>query len=135
MAIDTRTFDEIASIVRNARLANTRALVLGDCTFFTSWRSGDNRADLASFGRLCGFSSVDSLDISGAPTIRADFYDEVPTERREAFDLIIDAGVLYWCFDVALAWRHILDMLKPNGIMIHQSALTGYMGRGFYSFQ
>jgi len=137
MSIDALTFDELLQ----ARDAFARhdtpltAAILGDCAFTTPWATGENRRDLAEFSRRMNLSRAETLDVAGNSTIRADITAALPAGLEGAFDMVLDIGTLYWCFDVAAGWRNCISMLKPRGMVVHHSALTGYFGRGFYTFQ
>lgn len=128
MGIDTQTLDEIAAVA-----VGDSAIILGDCTFHTPWRTGDNRRDLAEFAKVLRLSRAETIDLCGTPTIRADLHEAAP-ELRGAFDMVIDAGTMFCCFDVARVWENALAMLKPHGVIVHVAGLTGYMGRSYYSF-
>jgi SAM-dependent methyltransferase len=136
MSIDEQTFGELLR-ARDAfadHAAPLCAVILGDCSFTTDWATGDNRHDLAEFARRMNLARVETLDIAGNPTLRADITGPLPSGLFEAFDMVFDIGTLYWVFDTASAWRNCLTMLKPRGLIAHYSALTGYFGRGYYNF-
>jgi hypothetical protein len=127
MGIDTKTFEQILSTTGDYR--GTDCLILGDCTFHV----GDMTLD--GFKEICGFRSISTIDLFGSPTIKADLQAPPNPELLGKFDLIIDAGTLFCCFDVAGIWRNLLNMLTPKGMIFHQAALSGYFGRGYYCFQ
>lgn len=137
MSIDAQTFAVLLAARDGFAAHDTplTAAILGDCAFTTPWATGDNRRDLAEFARRMNLSRVETLDLGGNPTIRADITAALPPGLEGAFDLVLDIGTLYWCFDVAAGWRNCLAMLKPRGMIAHHSALTGYFGRGYYTFQ
>src|ERR1051326_4433277 len=136
MGIDARTLDELVAL-KTALHGERRVAcaIIGDCTFHLPWRTGDNRRDLASFAERLGLSRCETIDVYGTPTIRMDLHDELPPSLKGAFDLVIDAGTLCCCFDVARAWRNLLDMLAPDGGIFHLPALTGYMARCYSKLQ
>jgi hypothetical protein len=134
VGIDGQTLDEICAVRRMAfEERPISALIIGDCAFHTAWRSGDNRLDLKRFAEVMHLTRVETIDISGTPTIRADLHEPLP-ELRGAFDMVIDAGTMFCCFDVPRVWQTLLDVLAPGGVAFHVSGLTGYMGRSYYSF-
>jgi len=80
-----------------------------------------------------GLARVESVDVAGNPSIKLDLQEQLPSELVSQFDLIIDAGTLFWCFDLASVLKNCLMMLKDRGAMIHVCALTGHFGRGYYN--
>lgn len=134
MGIDVGFLERIAEIGRREDLfPGSSVLILGDCKFYTSWSCGNNLEDLAYFQRLFGLSRVETIDIVGNPSIRLDLQRSLPSELISQFDLVIDAGTLFWCFDVAAVLENCLSALKDRGAMIHVCALTGHFGRGYYN--
>ena len=134
MGIDTAFLDRLIAIGRDEKvLPDGTTLILGDCKFYTSWASGDNAADRLHFQRSYGFSRVETVDMVGAPTITADLQQPISGGLRDQFDMIVDAGTLFWCFDVAAVLKNCFEMLRDRGIMVHLTALTGHFGRGYYN--
>jgi hypothetical protein len=134
MAIDNAFLDRVAAIgVTEKIFPGGSVLILGDCNFFTSWSSGNNVLDRARFQETYNLSRVETVDISGDPSIRLDLQDPVPHELHGQFDMVIDAGTLFWCFDVPAVLENCLRMLKDRGTMTHICALTGHFGRGYYN--
>ena len=137
MSIDGQTFDELLK-ARDAFMDHAVPLsvaILGDCAFTTDWATGDNRKDLAEFARRMNLTRAETLDVAGNPTLRVDIAAALPAELTGAFDMVLDIGTLYWVFDTAFAWRNCFVMLKARGLLAHHSAMTGYFGRGYYTFQ
>lgn len=101
--------------------------ILGDCNI-------DGGYD--SFKSALGLNTLDTFDIEGTPTYKVDLNEslEYPVDFSKQYDLIIDSGTLYCCFDIAQAWKNCLNLLKDAGTIIHTSNLAGFFGRGFYSF-
>jgi hypothetical protein len=89
--------------------------------------------DLEGFRKAMGLESVATIDLFGSPTIKVDLQGPIPSEYLGKFDLIVDAGTLFCCFDIAAVWRNILGMLTDSGSVFHQAGLTGYFGRAYYS--
>lgn len=135
MGIDAAFLDRIAAIgAKQGLFPGATVAILGDCRFLTSWATGDNRADLGRFAQALGLARVETLDVMGDPTIRLDLHEPLPPELTRQFDVVIDAGTAHCCFDVAAVLKNCLDMLKPQGTIFHLSALTGFFGRAYYSF-
>ncbi len=86
-----------------------------------------------SLGQSLGFQTTETLDVNGEATITHNLMEAVPVHLHEKYDLIIDAGVLFWCFNPGLALENILRMLKPGGDVLHITAVSGFYGRGYYN--
>lgn len=108
--------------------------ILGECVFHTPWQTGDNAKDLEIFRRIGGFKRTETIDLFGNPSIKFDLHDDLPEKYSGQFDVVIDAGTLFCCFDVAKAWRNAIALLKPKADIFHTAGLTGYFGRSYYSF-
>jgi len=134
MGIDAGFLDRIDQIgKREALFPDSSVLILGDCKFYTAWACGDNTRDLAHFRQLFGLGRVETVDVVGDPTIRLDLQKPLPSDLVAQFDIVIDAGTLFWCFDIAAVLQNCLSMLKDRGTMMHVCALTGHFGRGYYN--
>lgn len=86
-----------------------------------------------SLGESLGFQTTETLDINGDGTITHNLMEAVPVDFYEKYDLIIDAGVLFWCFNPGLALENILRMMKPGSDVLHITAVSGFYGRGYYN--
>src|SRR4051812_35644594 len=115
MGVDTKTFEQIRETTAHCHGAD--CLILGDCTFYVPAMT------LESFRDACGFRSVSTIDLFGSPTIKADLQDPPSPELLSKFGVIIDAGTLFCCFDVAGVWRNLLKMLTSDGTIFHHAAL------------
>jgi hypothetical protein len=134
MGIDVCLLDRFAELgKRHDLFSNRSVLILGDCKFYTPWASGNNATDLLYFKELFGLARAETIDIAGDPSIRLDLQGRLPSELGGQFDVVIDAGTLFWCFDVAAVLENCLTMLKDCGDIIHVCALTGHFGRGYYN--
>ena len=111
--------DEYQSLGKNCA-------ILGDCIF---WYDGGSKED---FKNKFGFERVDTFDILGNPSYRVDLNEPLHEDFRFKYDCVIDGGTLYSMFDVAMGFKNILHLLKPNGVVWHESSLAGHFGRGFY---
>src|SRR3954462_6650607 len=135
MGIDAAFFERIAAIGREQRLfPGANVAILGDFRFHTQWARGASRADLARFARELGLARVETLDIMGPPTITLDLHEPLPDTLVGQFDIVVDAGTVHCCFDVAAVLKNCLALLKQRGSIFHLSALTGYFGRAYYCF-
>jgi hypothetical protein len=126
MGIDVHLLREIEALEPRGR-----CMILGDCTFHGTWAKHDGR-DLQRFADMTGLEA-DTIDAFGDPTVRADLQEPLPDELAASYDLVVDAGTICCCFDLAAAWRNALSMVKPNGTIVHHAILTGFFGRGYYS--
>ncbi|MGH7193442.1 MAG: hypothetical protein ACREJM_07895 [Candidatus Saccharimonadales bacterium] len=105
-------------------LAKQTGFALADCP---------TTMDPFTLGRALGFTQTDTLDINGRASITTNLHDPVPDALLGRYDCLIDAGVLFWCFDPAAALANILCMVRPGGLIIHITAVSGYYGRGYYN--
>jgi len=135
MGIDTPFLERIAEIGRRENIfPGGDVLILGDCRFHTSWATGDNAIDRERFRETYGLGRVETIDIFGSPSIVMDLHQPLRPELRGRFDMVIDAGTLFCCFDIATVVENSFEMLKDDGVIVHQSGLTGYYGRCYYNF-
>lgn len=125
MGIDGKTLDLIKSTTRSYQ--GQRCLILGDCAFYLPGMT------LQTFADICGFASVDTIDLFGNPTIRADLHDPIADSLRGKYGVVLDIGTICSCFDIAAVWRNALTLLADRGTIFHLAGLTGYFGRSYYS--
>jgi hypothetical protein len=135
MGIDTPFLERILAIGRQEGVfPGGSVLILGDCRFFASWATGDNAADRQEFKERYKLARVETIDVFGNPSIRMDLHESPPDSLRNQFDMVLDAGTLFCCFDVATVLRNCFDMMKDSAVIIHQAGLTGYFGRCYFNF-
>jgi len=89
--------------------------------------------DLGTLGNSLGYARVESLDINGKASLNLDLQQEIPAALSGQFDCLIDAGVLFWCYDPAAALRNILRLVRDGGLIVHITAVSGHYGRGYYN--
>jgi SAM-dependent methyltransferase len=81
-----------------------------------------------------GFDSVESMDITpleGA-TIVHDLSEPAPENLRSTYDMIYDGGTCEHIFDTHIFFRNIDTMLKPGGLIVHESPTNNFVNHGFY---
>jgi len=93
----------------------------------------DEKITPFSLGESLGFHITETLDINGQASITHDLMQPVPENLLERYDMIIDAGVLFWCFNPGVALGNILSMLRVGGDVVHITAVSGFYGRGYYN--
>ena len=86
-----------------------------------------------SLGEALGFKLTETLDINGEASITHDLMLPIPASLCDKYHMIIDAGVLFWCFNPGLALDNIYSMLRLDGIAVHITAVSGFYGRGYYN--
>jgi hypothetical protein len=86
-----------------------------------------------TLGQSLGFSVVETLDINEKASLKIDLQQEIPADLLGTFDCLIDAGVLFWCYDPGAALRNIFKLVKDQGLIIHITAVSGHYGRGYYN--
>lgn len=86
------------------------------------------------FSRM-GFAEYQSLDLYGSEgaSIIHDLSQPVPHQWRGRFDLVVDGGTIEHIFDIAASLRGIVSLLKPGGMALHVSPVSGWENHGFYS--
>jgi hypothetical protein len=95
--------------------------------------STPSHLDPFTLGNALGYAKTETLDVNGHASIELDLHAPTPPELVEAYDCLIDAGVLFWCSDPGAALRSILSMVKAGGTIIHVCAVSGHYGRGYYN--
>lgn len=93
----------------------------------------DPPLDSFAIGRALGFQSTQTLDINGKASLNVDLQEPLPAALRGAFDCVIDAGVLFWCFEPGAALMNVYRLLRPGGLAVHIVAASGHYGRGYYN--
>lgn len=86
-----------------------------------------------TLGKSLGFQKVETLDINGKAMINLDLQKSLPLELIEKYDFVIDAGVLFWCFEPGMVLQNIFRLISKNGLIFHITAISGYFGRGYYN--
>ena len=149
MAIEIQDIKSILSAIKcspNIRL--NRCLILGDAKIYPTYgqikkyansinfkliESAVEELDAISFGKCLGFSIVETLDINDQATIQQDLTKEIDKMLLDKYDLIIDAGVLFYCFEPGLALKNVYRMLRNEALVVHITAITGFFGRAYYN--
>ncbi len=86
-----------------------------------------------TFGKFLGFKKVETLDLNGKATLKIDLQRKLAKQLISKYDFIIDAGVLFWCFNPGEVLKNIYKMAKKDALIFHITALSGYFGRGYYN--
>jgi len=88
-----------------------------------------------TLGESLGFATTETLDISGKASLTLNLQQDIPEDLLGQFDCLIDAGVLFWCFEPGLVLKNIYRLVKQGGLIIHITAVAGFFGRGYYNIQ
>lgn len=86
--------------------------------------------------KLLGARQIESMDTStyeGASIIH-DLNEPIPSELHERFDLVVDGGALEHIFNVAVALKSYMEMVRVGGHLIVISPANNMFGHGFYQF-
>jgi hypothetical protein len=88
------------------------------------------------FFKLLGASEVEALDTSGyeGASIVHDLNEPIPGELHERFDVVVDSGTLEHIFNVPVALKSYMDMVRVGGHLILVVAANNQFGHGFYQF-
>jgi hypothetical protein len=89
--------------------------------------------DPFSLGKSLGFVSTDTLDINGKASITLDLQQRLPHDLLGKFDCLIDAGVLFWCFDPGVVLKNLYRLVKIDGVIAHITGVSGFYGRCYYN--
>lgn len=92
-----------------------------------------DKLDAIAMGRALGFDSVDTLDINGKATITIDLQQPLPKKLVGRYSCILDAGVLFWCYDPGAVLRNLCLLMTGKALVMHITALSGHYGRGYYN--
>ncbi len=76
---------------------------------------------------------MDFSDYEGARLLH-DLNQPVPPEWHGAFDVVVDGGTLEHVFNVPVALRNVMEMLKPGGRFLSATIPNNWCGHGFYQF-
>jgi len=84
--------------------------------------------------RACGAVTVDSMDQTAyeGATVLHDLNLPVPDSLADRYDLILDGGSLEHVFNIPMAVRNYMKMLKVGGHYVCNTATNNYSGHGFY---
>ena len=148
MAIELSDLIEIMTWINEIPVKNRdRLLFVGDTKFYVDNTDlyqiahglgidiSDSRDPISTknFGHIFGFHRTDTLGLEGECSINFDLMSEPPDELLSQFDLIIDAGVLFWTFNPATAIANLSRMASGTGQIVHITALTGHFGSAYFN--
>ncbi len=83
-----------------------------------------------------GAERVDVMDFSnyeGANLIH-DLNQPIPAHLHGQFDVVVDGGTLEHVFNVPVALRNIMELLRPGGRFLSATIPNNWCGHGFYQF-
>lgn len=79
---------------------------------------------------------INTLDINGSPTIKADITNEDQLIKKsitkESISHFIDIGTLEHVFDPYKAMENISRIIKDGGLISHLSPCSSYLNHGYY---
>lgn len=96
----------------------------------------ENKGYAEPFLRALGATEVHSYDNStyeGATHVH-DMNAPIPADCKGRYSLVIDGGTLEHVFNVAVAFRNVMEMVAPGGHLIVIAPTNNFMGHGFYQF-
>ena len=86
------------------------------------------------FFRRLGASTVDSLDAStweGSSLVH-DLNQPIPDELRGRYSAVVDGGTLEHVFNLPMALRNALELVRAGGHYLGFSPANNWFGHGFY---
>ncbi len=86
--------------------------------------------------RMLGADRIEALDASAfeGSGIVHDLNEPVDVALHGRFDLVLDGGTLEHVFNVPVALRNCMEMVKPGGRLILVTPANNFCGHGFYQF-
>ena len=148
MAIELSDLIEIMTWINEIPEENRgRLLFIGDTHFYVDncdlskiahslgmkIRDSIDPISTKNFGQILGFRRTDTLGLEGECSINFDLTSEPPDELLSQFDLIIDAGVLFWVFNPGTAIANLSRMASETGQIVHITALAGHFGAAYFN--
>lgn len=88
------------------------------------------------FFKLLGASEVEAIDASGYQdaSIIHDLNTPIAPKLREQFDVVFDCGTLEHIFNVPVALKSYMEMVRVGGRLILVLPANNLFGHGFYQF-
>lgn len=85
---------------------------------------------------MLGAENVESMDRTNyeGATIIHDLNLSIPEQLKEKYDIVLDGGSLEHIFNVPVALKQCMEMLKVGGHYIGFIPCNNYTGHGFYQF-
>jgi SAM-dependent methyltransferase len=77
--------------------------------------------------------SLDNSDFEGAKMVH-DLNEPIPPNWREQFDVVFDGGTLEHVFNLPIALRNSMELLKVGGRLFIHTCANNLCGHGFYQF-
>ena len=148
MGIEIQDAYSIISLIKNETFHSKKSLlVLGNANIYFDLKSLirvseklnyqftflPKELSIFTFGKFLGFDNVETLDLNGKATLTIDLQENLSKKMFSKYDFIIDAGVLFWCFNPGDVLKNIYRMAKKDALIFHITGLTGYFGRGYYN--
>lgn len=83
-----------------------------------------------------GASSITSIDFDNyeGSTLEIDLSKPLDSNFNEKFDTILDFGSLEHISNPVIAIENYLNLLSPQGTILHSNPANGSLGHGFYQF-
>lgn len=81
----------------------------------------------------CEVEAIDASDYQGASVIH-DLNEPIPPELHERFDVVFDCGTLEHVFNVPVALKSYMEMVRVGGHLILVLPANNYFGHGLYQF-
>lgn len=82
--------------------------------------------------------SIDASDFEGATFVHDMNLEleqaNLPSKIAGAYDAVIDAGALEHIFNVPVALKNCMRLVKPGGLLCLATVANNYCGHGFYQF-
>ena len=85
---------------------------------------------------ILGASRINSIDISRyeMATFIHDFNEPIPNAFHNKFDTLFDGGSLEHIFNIPLALRNLMQVVKLGGVILSVNGANNFLGHGFFQF-
>jgi hypothetical protein len=89
-----------------------------------------------AFFKLLGAHRISSLDVSDfeGATIIADLNSPIPDHLSEGFSVVFDGGTLEHIFEITVALKSCMQMVRVGGHFIQVTGANNFAGHGFWQF-
>lgn len=100
----------------------------------TQGRSTRDFINARTFFKVLGIKNYADIDLFGLDqaSIIHDLSVPIPSELKNEFDLVIDGGTIEHIFDIRMAMKNIVSLLRLGGKVIHFSP-ADLINHGFYN--
>ena len=93
----------------------------------------DHEITLETIKDLLRVERLETLDFDEKSSFSLDL-NVIHDPVNEPYDVVWDNGVSYWLFNPRNGIHNMTQLVKNNGIIVHNFSLTGHYGFGYFNF-